>query len=612
MKSDLNLHADTMFTLLERKRMLDAAWVVCWVALVAAAAVPWFLNVLPVDLGRAAWFVFGSALLYLVAAAITDRFTSQIAATTAMRLMPLASVVLMGALWHMVGGIANPIFLMAFVLPVIISSNTAMSRQAHASALLSSVVVTLVALAESPELRWYLAGSSPRIWSWLDVVASVLPARAEVFPEVRPSPAYEFTILVTFTVTQFLVAFLATPLSTLLRRLDTRIQTSHQMLNEVQGLFHAVLTAEPEPSAIVYADSLQVIQASDSFFKRMLLRPSEIIGRGLLDLVGFDQAAKIREALQNPSGEIPFAVYRVRDDLRIANLTFHRTEHAGTAYIFVGFQEVTNLFYLHSALDTVEDAICVVGSDSRVHYSNRSANELFGDLYLGIDIAAIPAFAALLQEGPENEAEAETGHRTIQGKPYDVRRLSASMPGDIGICTIVWLHCVEKEEALFEQAVREPLTGIYNRRYFYDALARHVVRSKSGRALACAYFDLDNFKPINDRFGHAAGDAALIAFVESVKSQLRAVDVFARLGGDEFAVLFVNCEVDVAEAAVARIRASLQQNGWTFEGQRHELSFSAGLAACHPDDDVAGLLQRTDKAVYAAKAAGKGRSATER
>ena len=186
------------------------------------------------------------------------------------------------------------------------------------------------------------------------------------------------------------------------------------------------------------------------------------------------------------------------------------------------------------------------------------------------------------------------------------------MPGDIGTCTIVWLHCVEKEEALFEQAVREPLTGIYNRRYFYDALARHVVRSKSGRALACAYFDLDNFKPINDRFGHAAGDAALVAFVENVKSQLRAVDVFARLGGDEFAVLFVNCEVDVAEAAVARIRANLQQNGWMFEGQRHELSFSAGLAACHSDDDVAGLLQRTDKAVYAAKAAGKGRSATER
>ena len=140
---------------------------------------------------------------------------------------------------------------------------------------------------------------------------------------------------------------------------------------------------------------------------------------------------------------------------------------------------------------------------------------------------------------------------------------------------------------------------------------RHLGKGKVGRQLACAYFDLDDFKPINDRLGHAAGDAALIGFITTTKSQLRAVDVLARLGGDEFAVLFVNCDLTVADSAITRIRTLLNTEGWMFEGQRRTLSFSSGLAACHPEDDVRSLLQRTDRAVYAAKAAGKGRSAIE-
>jgi diguanylate cyclase (GGDEF)-like protein len=185
------------------------------------------------------------------------------------------------------------------------------------------------------------------------------------------------------------------------------------------------------------------------------------------------------------------------------------------------------------------------------------------------------------------------------------------MPGEFGPCTIVWLHCVEKEQALFEQAVRDPLTGAYNRRFFGDALERHVVRDRRGQPHVCAYFDLDNFKPINDRFGHDAGDAAILAFVKTAKSQLRSGDVFARLGGDEFAALFVNCDLRTAAAVVERVRAILNVEGWTLGAAKGPLSFSAGLAACRVDDDVERLLKRTDKAVYAAKAAGKGRSATE-
>lgn len=612
MQADLSrLHGDPVFAALERKRLLDAAWIVCWVSLLAAAAIPWFFNVLPIDLARASWFVFATAFVYLVAGTLTNRLTSQRAVIAATRIMPLASLVLMGPLWHLVGGLSNPAFLIAFVLPVIVTGSASTSRHAHTSALLSISVVFVIALAESEDLRWYLTGGTPWIWHSLDTLSRSLPPRADVFPEVRTSPAYQFTVLTTFAVTQFLVAFLSAPLATLLRRLDHPIQASHLMLNKVQGFLHAVLSGEPHPSVIVHADSYQVVQASDSFYKRMLVRPGDILGKGLFDIVQFDEAAKLRDALAVSSGELPFTVYRVRNDMRIANVHFHRTEHRGVGYIYLGWHELTELYYLQSVFDAVDDPLVVFGADSRLTYANRTARELFGELYFGMDVHATPALAAVLEDPAAAEGDEVVKHHTIDGRPYDVHRLSARMPGESGTCAIVWLHCVAKEEALFEQAVRDPLTGIYNRRYFNDALARHVARNKTGRQLTCAYFDLDDFKSINDRAGHAAGDAALQAFVNVAKSQLRAVDVFARLGGDEFALLFVNCDIQVASAAITRTRTILDSQGWNHEGQTRHLSFSAGLAACRPDDDVSRLLKRTDRAVYAAKAAGKGRTATE-
>jgi diguanylate cyclase (GGDEF)-like protein len=612
MKHDFSqLHADTVFTVLERKRVFDAAWIVCWVSLLSAVAVPWFLRVLAINLDQAAWFVFGSALAYLLLATITDRLRNQPAVIVAMRVMPLASIVLMGPLWHLVGGLQNPVFLAAFVLPVILSGVSVVGRQAQATALLSVIVAFTVGMTESPELRWYIAGGTPWVWKWLDAMATVLPARTDVFPEVWTSPAYQFTILTTFTVMQFLVAFLATPFAVLLRRLDTRLQFSHELFNEVQGLFHAVLAAEPDPSVIVYADSGQIVQASDSFFKRMQVRPSQIGGRNIFSIVNFDQSETLRGALSAEHGEVPFCVYRVQGEVRIANLYFHRTEHRGTPYIYIGWQELTELFYLQSAFNAIDDLLVVVGADAGLLYANRTARGLFGDLALGTDATTVPGLGELLQDRADPaEGESRTTPM-IQGRPYEVHRRAALVSNEFGPSTIVWLRCVEKEQALFEQAVRDPMTGAYNRRYFNEALERHVVRDRRGQPHVCAYFDLDNFKPINDTYGHDAGDAAILAFVRTARGQLRSGDVFARLGGDEFAALFVNCDLHTAASVVERIRGILDVEGWTLGSRKGPLTFSSGLAACHPDDNVERLLKRTDQAVYAAKAAGKGRSATE-
>ena len=606
-----HLGRETLETVLERKRMFDAAWAVCLVALLAAVTVPWFLRVLEIDLGKVALFVFGTALAYLVVGAITDRLPNQLAVATAMRVMPLTSIVLMGPRWHLVGGLSNPVFLLAFVLPVIVSGIMMSGWTAHGAALLSVVVAFAVGLAESQELRWYAAGGQ----GWLHSIVQALPQLDEsssVFPELRPSPAYNFTILVTFAMTQSLVAFLTTPIASLVLRLDGRLRVSHSLLHEVQGIFHAVLSAAPDPGIVLYADSYQPVQASDSFFHRMLVKPSAIVGKSIFQIIDFENPDRVRNAFERPAGEITFCVYRIAGETRIANLPFHRTQHAGTAYLYVGWQELTETFHLHAAFDALEEPLLVISAANHIQYVNRAAIGVLGPMHFGMDTDAVASLTPIVLRSRERSRGAEPERCTIQGRPYTVQSLMAALPEESGVCTVLWFHCVEREDALFEQATRDPLTGIYNRRYFDDALAVHVERQKRGHAVSLAYFDLDNFKRINDEFGHAGGDAALKGFVDAMRSQLREVDIFARRGGDEFSVLFIDCGPEIGAAAIARVHHLIMTDGCYYEGHRLPLGFSAGLAECRPSDTVEDLLERADRAVYAAKAEGKGRCVVER
>lgn len=605
--------AEQLIPLLERKRMFDSAWIVCLVASLGTVSVLWFLSALEIDIARTAWYVFAYAAAYLVVATATDRLNSTTAIVVAMQVKMIASVVFLGMLWHLVGGLRNPMFLIVFVLPVIISGIMLVGIQAHVIALVSVAVVGIVAVGESSELRWYLSGFHVPIGA----VSAFFPAgdgdSTGRSAELVAGPAYEFTMIATFGIMQLIVAFLSTPLAGLLLRVNARFETSGKLLSEVQGLFHAILRADPDPCVIVYADSGQVVQASDSFFQRMLLRPSQLAGKGLFEIVDFDEPEQIRRALEAPSGEIPSCVYRVGQETRIANVSFHRTEHAGTAYIYFGWQELTELWYLQAAFNAVDDPLLVIAATGRMLYANRPARLLFGALHFGMDLTEVPPLGALVAHAGDWGADDGMARRLeINGEPYAVHSLTAPLPGAFESGTILWLHSVAREETLFDQATRDPLTGIYNRRYFDDAVTTHIERSKRGHKLSLAYFDLDDFKVINDRMGHAAGDAALIAFVQAVKGQLREMDVFARRGGDEFAVLFVDCDTDVASAAIDRLRGVLTRDGCVCEGRKVNVSFSAGLAACHTDDNVERLLERADRAVYAAKERGKGRLVVQR
>jgi diguanylate cyclase (GGDEF)-like protein len=159
----------------------------------------------------------------------------------------------------------------------------------------------------------------------------------------------------------------------------------------------------------------------------------------------------------------------------------------------------------------------------------------------------------------------------------------------------------EQRQRLSHRAAHDSLTGLANRERF-TAVVDDALRDENSPAVA--FIDLDGFKGINDRFGHAAGDVVLQVAAERIRSVVRGEDVPARLGGDEFAVLL---PASSSAATVAeRVRARLVEP-FSVEGRTVMVGASVGLAFGHPGEDAEALLRRADTAMYAAKRAGKGR-----
>lgn len=148
------------------------------------------------------------------------------------------------------------------------------------------------------------------------------------------------------------------------------------------------------------------------------------------------------------------------------------------------------------------------------------------------------------------------------------------------------------------------LTGLPNRLAFFEAADAEIERSRRyPRPLSVLYVDLDGFKSLNDRFGHRAGDAALIAVGDVLKAHVRSVDVAARLGGDEFAVLLPETGLEAAEAVAGKLMDHLARAA---PDRPWKVASSVGIATfLRPPESVDELIRTADEEMYAAKRAGK-------
>ena len=287
-------------------------------------------------------------------------------------------------------------------------------------------------------------------------------------------------------------------------------------------------------------------------------------------------------------------------------------------------QERARLVSLLSAMNL---GILFVAADGRVIYHNPTFSRIWlieeGTGLIGLPVGEVLAKASSTLARPDHFSRhllsvletrelsdsyeiQMTDGRVITELDYPVRDREGRFIGHL------WIYeDITRERQTAEQLVylaeRDALTGLYNRHRFQQELARTILETdRLQTQCAVMFFDLDEFKTINDSYGHRAGDALLIRVAGEIGALVRRNEVLARLGGDEFAILLPGVQGKEAEMLADRVVRGIAQIPFRFEGQNLRLTTSLGIAyypgqAADADD----LVARADIAMYQAKDAGK-------
>jgi diguanylate cyclase (GGDEF)-like protein len=333
-----------------------------------------------------------------------------------------------------------------------------------------------------------------------------------------------------------------------------------------------------------------------------------------------DAVDRINERLEAMARELGNALERAQEETR-------RSRVLGELGGSIDFDEVLGR--------TLEAAAAAAGVDAAVVAIEAGAGEAPHVLALGLDVAPgtsagaarppdgrLPrsirvsyaydqeqeaAGAAPLRDALSvpllNEGE-HLGYLTVYGRRGDgFTAAHASELEELALRAGPAIENARRFREAKQLADLDALTGLHNRRFFHDTLAREVARAhRYDRNLALIVLDLDDFKAVNDRIGHLAGDAVLAEAAERVRDVVRSADIACRVGGDEFAVILPESGIAEAQQLFARLQTAVSAGP---VGPTAAIHLSAGLTELRADDDAPTLFQRADEALYRAKGAGK-------
>jgi diguanylate cyclase (GGDEF)-like protein len=284
------------------------------------------------------------------------------------------------------------------------------------------------------------------------------------------------------------------------------------------------------------------------------------------------------------------------------------------------------LALLQATLDAATDGILAVGLDGRILCFNRRFAELW---HLPEGMMGPGATEALLRHVGHQVADPDALFASVRAERADTgaervdlmecidqrvmqRYVRPQRVGDAIVGRVWNFRDVTERRRLEEELLRrtrlDPLTGLANRAHFRERVEAALCRGRrTGEVVGVLFLDLDDFKRVNDSFGHAEGDALLVAVADRLRRATRGCDTIARLGGDEFAVLLE--DVRDGEAAVAERVAEAFSRVVSLRGAEVLVTASIGVATSCPGLPADALLRNADVAMYEAKARGKGQYA---
>ncbi|MDR0564870.1 MAG: diguanylate cyclase [Azoarcus sp.] len=280
-------------------------------------------------------------------------------------------------------------------------------------------------------------------------------------------------------------------------------------------------------------------------------------------------------------------------------------------------------------LKATEDGICGVDRDGNISFVNRAALMMTGfgiEELIGKNVHSVlhhhlphgggeyaAEYCPLMQTLSDGKARnSEEWYFRRDGSTFPVKVSATSViENDVITGALIVFHDIteqrNRQEALLQLATTDSLTGASNRRHFFDQLEAELSRQRRHGGLASLLMtDLDFFKLVNDKYGHAAGDAVLSHFVRIVRQTVRRSDVIGRLGGEEFAILLPGDGTSGGRELAERLRRTFEENPTTIGGRTIPCTVSIGISDLRTDDMTADKpLLRADIALYSAKEAGR-------
>jgi diguanylate cyclase (GGDEF)-like protein len=302
------------------------------------------------------------------------------------------------------------------------------------------------------------------------------------------------------------------------------------------------------------------------------------------------------------------------------------------AYVTDIVRHSDELELLRNALDNISEGVMLLDADLKTHFANRKLQEYFG--VTAEQIAGRPTFRELITHTRPTHAAGQplddletfyagrveairaanpplTDVTTPDGRHVRVQ-VSVTANGGrlVTYCNITDL--VRNAELLEKLATVDSMTGLYNRRHFMVLSEAEWSRfQRYQRPLSMLMLDIDHFKSVNDRYGHAVGDDAINSVADACRRGKRNSDIAGRLGGEEFAILLPETDAEQARVVAERIRESIAAQFLSVHKVRFNVTISVGIATASLSmSGIEALMRASDEALYQAKEAGRNRVVT--
>lgn len=379
-------------------------------------------------------------------------------------------------------------------------------------------------------------------------------------------------------------------------------------MKNIQIILNAVLSKNIVEYMLVDRD-FRISSVSDGvekYTEKMPLQGDEIVEH-LPEFVGSEK--EIKEILDDPA--ICFALESVYKNDYYVNVT---VEHYDDSALLVLLHNITDItrsqqkllqysnesILINNTLKKILDkqnALLFVTNHDEITYSNDQFKQYFGvkrmrdmrrkhlQIYKYLD-PALESYDALFEKVNSKEEYVTINNDTFILQATEIESIHK-------------LFTLTKVTKLSEKMRRDTLTGAYKKSYFNQQLEKLI---KENEMAIIVVMDLDDFKFINDTYGHQVGDSVLKEFSSIVQHNIRADDIFSRWGGEEFLLLLKNTDIDHALTKIEALRVLIDAH--IFTGHKH-LTSSFGVAKLEKSDDLHSVLQRADKALYEAKKSGK-------